>query len=218
MMQRILLVDDHPIVRHGLSQLIGREDDLEVCGEADHVTEALRAIQELKPDLVLVDISLRDSNGLELIKRVRSSGSDLPLLVLSMHDEALYAERALRAGANGYVMKEQADETVVEAIRKILGGELYLSKEVSGQMLRQFIGGRKTATQSSGVERLSDRELEIFQMIGQGLSTHEIADKLGLSSKTVEAHRAHIKKKLQLEKATQLVHQAIRWVESEAGI
>ncbi len=218
MMQRILLVDDHPIVRHGLTQLINTEADLEVCGEASDVVEAIQAVAELKPDLVLVDISLRDSNGLELIKQLRSKGNELPLLVLSMHDESLYAERALRAGANGYVMKEQADETVIEAIRKILAGDLYVSKKVSVQMLRQFIGGPKSAAQSSGVERLIDRELEIFERIGKGQSTHEIAEKLSLSGKTVEAHRAHIKKKLQLENATQLVHQAIRWVEREAGM
>ncbi len=214
---RILIVDDHPIVRHGLTQLIAQESDMMVCGEASSEEEALQALAESEPDVVLIDITLKDSNGINLIKQIRSQDADLALLVLSMHDESLYAERALRAGANGYVMKQQADEAVIEGIRKVLAGELFVSDEVSAKMLRQYIGGPAGEGSDSALRRLSDRELVVFGLIGRGLSTQKIADKLELSVKTVEAHRAHIKKKLEIDDAAQLVHRAVRWVESEGA-
>lgn len=213
--RRVLIVDDHPIVRHGLGQLIGQEKDLVVCGEASTCKEALEVFGQAKPDVVMVDISLPDSSGITLIKQIRDLDAEVPILVLSMHDESMYAERALRAGANGYVMKEQADSSVIEAIRKVLSGEMYVSADISARLLRQFIGGKREDPTAAGLERLSDRELEIFGYIGQGLSSQRIAEKLDLSVKTVEAHRAHIKKKLGIEDATQLMHRAIRWVERE---
>jgi len=210
---RILLVDDHSIVRHGLVALLSKEKKmLTVCGEAGSCEEARAAVKSLSPDLMIVDITLKDGSGLDLIREIRAANPHIKALVLSMHDESLYAEKALRAGARGYVMKENADEDIVEAIRAILRGELYISTEVSAQMLKEYIGeeGEKT-----GVESLTDRELEIFGCIGQGLSSRKIAEKFSLSTRTVEVHRAHIKRKLQCEDAAQLVREAVRWVEQK---
>jgi DNA-binding NarL/FixJ family response regulator len=212
--KRVLIVDDHPIVRHGLSQLIDAEPDLDVCGTAGTAEEGLRMAGELKPEVGLIDISLKDGNGIELIKEIRTEDKDMAILVISMHDEALYAERALKAGANGYITKQQADETVIDAIRKVLEGEMYITDELSAQMLRQYIGGAE-AGESAGVERLTDRELEVFEWIGKGLSSQEIADKLDLSIKTIEVHRAHIKKKLELDKPSQVIQRAVQWVERQ---
>lgn len=213
--KQVYLVDDHPIVRQGLIKLIEQEDGLEVCGEAGSVSEALEALKTLGPDVILVDISLEDSNGLELIKLVDDLGMQIPMLVLSMHDEALYAEHALRAGASGYVMKQAASNTLIQAIEKVLEGEIYVSKTMSNQMLKMAFrsSGEDTRT---GTETLSLRELEVFELIGRGNSTREIAEQLNLSIKTIETYRAHIKDKLQLRSGTELMQRAIHWVETES--
>jgi len=211
---RILLVDDHPIVRQGLGQLIAQEPDMEVCGEAESAPEALRAIANLKPTVAVVDISLKDSSGVELIKDVKVRYPALPVLVLSMHDESFYAERVLRAGARGYVTKEEASETVLAAIRRVLRGEIYLSEKMASKMLSVFVGGPRQPVGSS-MDLLSDRELEVFELIGRGLQTREVAQKLHLSVKTIESHRANIKRKLGLANATELMQRAIQWVEVE---
>lgn len=212
---RVYLVDDHPIVRQGLIKLIEQEDGLEVCGEAGNVSDALTAIRELNPDVILVDISLEDSNGLELIKMIDDLGLQIPMLVLSMHDESLYAEHALRAGASGYVMKQAASNTLIQAIEKVMDGEIYVSKSMSSQMLKMAFrsSGEETRT---GAELLSLRELEVFELIGRGNSTREIAEQLNLSVKTIETYRAHIKDKLQLRSGTELMQRAIHWVENES--
>jgi len=213
--KRVYLVDDHPIVRQGLIKLIEQEEGLEVCGEAGSVSEALAAIRELDPDVILVDISLEDSNGLELIKLIDDLGLQIPMLVLSMHDESLYAEHALRAGASGYVMKQAASNTLIQAIEKVMEGEIYVSKNMSSQMLKMAFksGGEEART---GAERLSLRELEVFELIGRGNSTREIAEQLNLSVKTIETYRAHIKEKLHLRSGTELMQRAIHWVENES--
>ncbi|QBG46115.1 response regulator transcription factor [Verrucomicrobia bacterium S94] len=213
--RQVYLVDDHPIVRQGLIKLIEQEDALEVCGEAGSVSAALAAIQELEPDVVLVDISLEDSNGLELIKTIDDLGLKIPTLVLSMHDESLYAEHALKAGASGYVMKQAAATTLVQAIEKVLDGEIYVSKSMSSHMLKMAFrsGGEKSR---GGTEALSLRELEVFELIGRGNSTREIAEQLNLSVKTIETYRAHIKEKLHLRSGTELMQKAIHWVENES--
>ena len=212
--KQVYLVDDHPIVRQGLIKLIEQEAALEVCGEAGGVTEALPAIQKLGPDVLLVDISLGESNGLELIQTIDDLGLQIPMLVLSMHDESLYAEHALRAGASGYVMKQAASSTLIQAIEKVLDGEIYVSKKMSSQMLKMaFRSGDDTR---SGTEALSRRELEVFELIGRGNSTREIAEQLHLSVKTIETYRAHIKEKLLLRSAAELMQRAVHWVEHES--
>lgn len=213
--KQVYLVDDHPIVRQGLIKLIEQETGLEVCGESGSVSAALEALKQLSPDVILVDISLEDSNGLELIKLVEDLGLQIPMLVLSMHDESLYAEHALRAGASGYVMKQAASNTLIQAIEKVLEGEIYVSKTMSSQMLKMAFrsGGEEART---GTESLSLRELEVFELIGRGNSTREIAEQLHLSVKTIETYRAHIKEKLQLRSGTELMQRAIHWVETES--
>lgn len=213
--KKVYLVDDHPIVRQGLLKLIEQEDGLEVCGEAGCVPDALAGIRATNPDVVLVDISLEDSNGLELIKTIDDLGLQIPTLVLSMHDESLYAEHALRAGASGYVMKQAASNTLIQAIEKVLDGEIYVSKTMASQMLKMAFrnGGEETRT---GTETLSLRELEVFELIGRGNSTREIAEQLHLSVKTIETYRSHIKDKLHLRSGTELMQRAIHWVENES--
>jgi DNA-binding NarL/FixJ family response regulator len=213
--KQVYLVDDHPIVRQGLIKLIEQEEGLEVCGEAGSVAEALDSIQNTGPDVILVDISLEDSNGLELIKMIDDLGLQIPTLVLSMHDESLYAEHALKAGASGYVMKQAASNTLIQAIEKVLDGEIYVSKAMSSQMLKMAFrsSGEK---QRHGTDALSLRELEVFDLIGRGNSTREIAEQLNLSVKTIETYRAHIKDKLQLRSGTELMQRAIHWVENES--
>jgi DNA-binding NarL/FixJ family response regulator len=207
----VLIVDDHPIVRQGLAQLINQEKDLEVCGQAEDAHEAMQAIRRLNPDMVIVDIGLKETSGMELIKDLKVQHPDLPVLTLSMYDEAVYGERALRAGAKGYVMKQEATEQVVTAIRRVLAGEVYVSSGMAAQMVSKFVGGG-TRTAGSPADSLSDRELEVFRMIGEGFSTREMAEKLHLSIKTVETYRAHIKDKLGLQDANELLRSAIRWV------
>ncbi len=208
---RILIVDDHPVVRSGLRMLIDDEPDLFVCGEAGDADEAIRVLDAKKPDLVIVDLSLKGSSGLELIKRIKSRNSESKMLVSSMFDESLYAERVLNAGALGYVSKQEAMEKVIEAIRCVLSGRVYLSAAMSDRMLHRLARDHQ-APERSAVETLSDRELEVFEMIGRGRTTAEIAAQLHLSVKTVETHREKIKAKLGLRTAAELYQHAVRWV------
>jgi DNA-binding NarL/FixJ family response regulator len=208
--KRILVVDDHPIVRQGLSLLINRETDLLVCGEAEEAMGAMHVLASARPDLLIVDISLSGPDGLDLLKNVRASHPTLPVLILSMHDESIYAERALRAGANGYIMKQEATEKVLVAVRRILGGEIYVSDRIANQMLKHYITGSGTL-RSSSIADLSDRELEVFRLIGEGHGTRQIADELHLSIKTVESYQAHIKEKLSLRSGRELMQHAIQW-------
>ena len=209
----ILIVDDHPIVRQGLTELINHEDDLTVCGQAENAPQAIQAIKTLKPDLIILDISLKGTNGLELIKDIKLQHPDLFVLVLSMHDESLYAERALRAGAKGYIMKAEAIENVVIAIRKIMTGQLYFSENMATKMMTRLAGNSTNAV-ASVVDCLSDRELEVFCLIGQGHGTRQISERLHLSIKTIETYRAHIKEKLNLADASELLQHAIKWATS----
>jgi DNA-binding NarL/FixJ family response regulator len=211
--RRILIVDDHPMMREGLAQLIDHETDLCVAGQADNAAQALQAVSAILPDLALVDISLPDKNGLELIKDLQTLHPQLPILVVSMHDEALYAERVLRAGGRGYIMKQEGGKKLMEAIRQVLRGQIYVSDKMSAKILEIFSGRRAEAV-TSPVESLSDREFEVFQLVGQGQGTRQIAERLHLSIKTVEVHRANIKRKLELKSATDLVRYAVRWTEA----
>jgi DNA-binding NarL/FixJ family response regulator len=207
---RVLLVDDHPIVRQGLALLIDREADLSVCGEAEGAHSAFHAIETLRPDIVVLDISLSGPDGLDVLKEIRMKSGSLPVLILSMHDETIYAERAMRAGANGYIMKQEATEKVLVAIRRILQGEVYLSDRLTSTMLQQFVRG-SSPVKSSPLLALTDRELEVFRLIGEGHGTRQIADELHLSVKTIESYQAHIKEKLALRNARELVQHAIEW-------
>jgi DNA-binding NarL/FixJ family response regulator len=208
--RRVFIVDDHPIVRQGLAALINTELDLAVCGDAEESGSALRGIEELKPDLAVIDISLNGPDGLDLLKSIRTRDANLPVLILSMLDESLYAERALHAGANGYIMKQEATERLLVAIRRILAGEIYLSEHMSNRMLHRFAAGGPVGSQSP-IAELSDRELEVFRLIGEGRGTRQIAVELHISVKTVESYQAHIKEKLSLKNARELVQQAIQW-------
>jgi DNA-binding NarL/FixJ family response regulator len=206
----VLVVDDHPLMRQGLAMLINQQQDLQVCGEAEEAVAAMQAVAQMRPDIMILDISLSGPDGLELLKNIRATDPELPVLVLSMHDEAIYAERALRARANGYIMKQEATEKVLVAVRRILNGEVYLSERMSSKMLQQYIGGAPSMIQSR-IASLSDRELEVFQLIGEGCATREIAEQLHLSVKTVETYQAHIKEKLALRSGRQLIQHAIQW-------
>jgi DNA-binding NarL/FixJ family response regulator len=212
--KRLLLVDDHPMMREGLTQLIGHEPDLEICGEAGDANEALEKINLLHPDLVLTDITLPGKNGVELIKDIQALHTGTLVLVLSMHDESLYVERVLRAGARGYVMKQEGGKKIMEAIRVVLNGQIHVSEKMSSKILEVF-SGRRSGVASSPIEKLTDREFEVFQLIGQGLGTKQMAEQLHLSTKTIEVHRANIKAKLQAGNMSELIRQAVRWVESQ---
>lgn len=214
--KKILIVDDHPMMREGLAQLIGNERDLKVCGEAENAREALEKISELKPDLILVDITLPDKNGLELIKDIEALHPGTEVIVISMHDEALYAERVLRAGGRGYIMKQAGGKKILEGIRQVLAGKIYVSEKMSDKILEIFSGRRPEAA-SSPVENLTDREFEVLQLFGKGMGTKEIADHLHVSAKTVEVHRLNIKAKLKLNTAAELIRYAVRWVESQGA-
>jgi len=207
--RQLLLVDDHPILREGFARLIEQEADLKVCGHADTPSRAMSAIAALKPDLVIVDIALKGVNGIELIKRIRTAHSNIPVLVLSVQDEALFAERAVRAGAKGYVMKQAPTEEVMGAIRRVLRGETYLSRKMHERVLENLSSGRSAAS-APGIECLSDRELEVFQLVGSGFGTRQIAEQLNLSVKTIETYRAHIKEKLKLRNGMELIRSAIK--------
>lgn len=209
----ILIVDDHPMLRRGLAALIETDPDLSVCGEAETCQDAMLALRDMRPDLVIIDLALRESDGLDLVKQVKASYPETPTMVLSMHDEAVYAERALRAGARGYVSKQQLDETVLDAIRRVLGGETYMSEQLKSRLAAKFIGG-KTLQTDSPLDALTDRELQVFRLIGSGRSTRQIAERLSLSVKTIESHCEHIKQKLTLHSSTELAHRATLWVET----
>jgi DNA-binding NarL/FixJ family response regulator len=209
----IFLVDDHPLVREWLTNLINQQPDLAVCGEAENGPQAMRAILKLRPDVAIVDISLKDSSGIELIKNLQQTAPGTAILVLSMHEEVHYAERALRAGARGYIVKRETTRKVIAAIRQVLAGTIYISDEVATALATQYVTGKGISGQSP-VEQLSDRELEVFELLGQGRGTRQIAEVLNVSVKTVQAYCARIKEKLSLASATELLREAVRWYES----
>jgi len=212
--KRVLLVDDHPMMRGGLAQVINQQMDLVVCCEAGDANEAMERIASSKPDLAVVDISLEGKSGLELIKDLHALHPELPILVMSMHDESLYAERVLRAGARGYVMKKAGGEVVLQAIRQVLSGRVYVSESMSAQILTHF-GGARSAKHRAPIEMLTDREFEVFKLIGEGCSTREVAERLRISVKTVDVYRQNLKQKFKLPSATALIQHAVRWVETQ---
>jgi len=207
-------VDDHPIFREGLVGLVERDAEWVVCGQADNAAQAFTAIEQLKPDLVLADIGLPGRSGVELLKDLQTIAPDLPVLVISMHDETLYAERLLRAGARGYIMKQEPPDRIVEGIRQVLNGQIYFSASISGRILSALSG--RTTSKDSPLARLTDRELEVFRLLGEGRNNHAIAKQLHITHKTVDAHRGNIRQKLQLKNGTELISYAARWLEAEA--
>jgi DNA-binding NarL/FixJ family response regulator len=211
--KKILVVDDHAVLREGLVAQINREPGLVVCGEAEDARQALAAVEKLEPDLVLADITLPGRNGLELIRDLRALRPGLPVLVLSMHDASLFAERVLRAGGRGYISKQRSGQRLIAAIRHVLNGQIYLSDEISTRLL-DSLSGKHPARSVSPIEQLTDRELEVFNLIGQAKETKEISRRLGMSAKTVEAHRANIKRKLKLKSGPELTRHAVLWVEA----
>lgn len=214
--KQVIIVDDHPMMRQGMVQLIEHEPDLECSGEADTAAQALNLIAARLPDLILLDISLPDKSGLELLKDLQVFHPSIPVLVFSMHDESVYAERVLRAGGRGYIMKQEAGKKLMQAIRQVLQGKIYVSEKMSAKILEIFAGRRAEAA-SSPMELLTDREFEIFQFIGQGKATRDIASHLHLSVKTIEVHRANIRKKLKLKNGAEVIRAAIRWCDSQAA-
>lgn len=211
---RVLLVDDHPITRQGLRALIGQHERFEICGEADGAHQAMEVFGRTKPDVMIADITLRTTNGIELIKNLKALAPGLIVLVVSMHDENIYAERALRAGAQGYLMKHEASEQIITALERIVRGELYLSERIKEKILHRFAQGRAKAMESP-IDTLSDREMEVFQLIGGGHSTRQIADRLCLSTKTIDSYREHLKLKLGLDGGAELVRHAIQWSQNQ---
>lgn len=209
---RILIVDDHPIVRDGYAQLIGNQEDLEVCGSACSEQDALIVAEQTDPDLAIVDVTLKDSNGIELISEFRTRYQGLKILVISAHDDNLYAERAIEAGALGYINKQEATPRLIDGIRSVLAGDVYVSNEIARRMLKQRVAGRGSSVPSSAMERLTNRELQVYEMIGHGCVTKQIAGKLHISPKTVERYKENIKQKLGISNATELVQRATRWV------
>ena len=212
---KVFIVDDHSIVRQGLKQIIDLEDDMVIVGEAENINSAIQSISSLVPDLVIIDISLDgDASGIDLVKAIKDRFANIKTLVLSMHDESLYAERAIRAGARGYIMKKKAYSDIINAIRTVLDGNLYLSSDVSVRIIDKLVHG---ASDSSGLptDQLSDRELEIFQLIGNGFSTSEIAEKLNISINTVQSHKRHLKEKMAFKNSTELMKHAVQWVQSQ---
>jgi len=213
--RRIVIVEDHPITRRGVMALIAREPDLEVCGETDSAPKALDLIRTTLPDLAIIDISLKNVSGIELMKNIKSLVPELPLLVMTMHEESLYAERALRAGARGYVMKHEGPAQIIAAIRTVLKNELFLSETMKEMMLDRLVNKRRGDDSMFAIDSLTDREMEVFQLIGTGFSTRQIASTLNLSSKTVDSHRDHLKLKLRLESGAELVRTAVQWMKTE---
>ena len=211
---RIFLVDDHPLVRESLTSLIDQQVDMKVCGEAEDCAGALRMIASSRPDIAVMDISLKESSGLELIKQVKQRMPSLGIIVLSMHDERLYAERCVRAGARGYVMKRESTRRIVAAIREVREGRLCLSPQMAAEFAEKFIGAR--ASNDTPLKSLSDRELEVFQLLGRGMETRQVAEALHVSIKTVQAYCARIKQKLRLSTATELLREAVRWQQEQA--
>ncbi|HEX3728407.1 MAG TPA: response regulator transcription factor [Opitutaceae bacterium] len=212
---RVFVVDDHPITRRGIIALVTEDVNLVVCGEAESAPQALELIPKLNPDLAIIDISLASMNGIELMKNLKALLPKLPVLIMSMHDENLYAERALRAGARGYIMKQEASQKIVTAIHRVLSGELYLSDQMQEKMLKRIVDGRNEENVFS-IDKLSDREMEVFQLIGNGFSTRQIAAQLNLSVKTIESYREHLKLKLMLDKGSDMTRYAIQWVQSQS--
>lgn len=215
MKRRVFIVDDHPVVRWGYSSIISREPTLEVCGEAASGEEALENIPAADPDLVIVDVTMEGMNGIELIEHLQSRGLDMPVLVISVHDETLYAERSLEAGAMGYIMKDEASEKIIDAIEEILDGGLYVSDKINANLLLRSVG--RTVKNQSSLEQLSNRELEVFELIGQGMTTEEIADTLYISPKTVGTHRRQIQDKLGISTTAKLQQRAVLWVAREGA-
>ncbi len=213
----IIIVDDHPLMRKGLALSLNGEVDLDVVGQMESAEDALEAIDDLAPDLAIVDISLPGMSGMELLKHLQARYPDIRTLVVSRHDEVLYAERAIRAGARGYVMKLEAADVIVHAVRQVLNGSIYVSNEINERLLLSMAEGGRERLMQSPLELLSDRELEVFELTGQGISTRDIAERLHLSVKTIESYRARIKKKLNLDSATELMQRAVQWVESESA-
>ena len=211
---KVFLVDDHPLVREWLTNLIHQQPDLLICGEAESASQALEGITSLKPDVAIVDISLKGTSGIELIKNLKALRPPVAIIVLSMHDESLYAERALRAGARGYIMKRETAKRIIAAIRHVLEGKLYVSERLTNLFAEKFVDGQASMV-SSPIEQLSDRELEVFQLYGQGYETRQISESLDISMKTVQAYCARIKEKLKLTNATELLREAIHWHESQ---
>lgn len=212
---RIVLVEDHPLFRGMVAQMINKDEDMVVSGEADNLHDALEIIRSTKPDAAVVDITLKGRNGLDLIKDIKAHGLDVPILVLSMHDELLYAERVIRAGARGYITKHEAAEKVMSAIRKVLAGGIYLSENMTSGILQQ-LASTKTVQEGPAVSRLTDRELEVFQLIGKGITSREISEALNIGFTTVDTYRARIKEKLNLKNGAQLQHEAMHWVKNHA--
>jgi DNA-binding NarL/FixJ family response regulator len=212
--KKILIVDDHPITRQGLRMLIDQQPDFVVCGEADNAAQAMDLAARLKPDVAIVDITLRTANGIELTKNLKAHTPELLILIVSMHDEELFAERALRAGAKGYIMKHEASDRVTNALRTLLKGDIYVSERVQSRMLSRMVKQR-TGELVSPVESLSDREMEVFQLLGNGYATRQIAERLNLSVKTIDSYREHLKLKLNLESGADLVRYAIQWVKAQ---
>jgi DNA-binding NarL/FixJ family response regulator len=208
---RILIVDDHPLVRQGLIGLLSAERDFEICGEASGAEEARHLLAQVKPDVAIIDLTLKDGNGIELIKEFHAQATATKLLVLTMHDESLFAERALRAGAVGYVSKHEASRTIIKAVRAVLDGKLYLSERMTERMVQRAVGAGGGHTRSP-IERLTDREIEVFEMIGQGLTSRQIARRLNLSPKTIETYREHLKEKLDVKNSNELTKHAVQWV------
>jgi DNA-binding NarL/FixJ family response regulator len=215
---RIILVEDHPIVRQGLAQLINLQPGLTVIGEAESAAKALELIRANKPDLVILDVSLPKTNGLELIKQVKAEKPNLPMLVISMHDEMLYAERALRAGARGYVMKKEPSEKMLLAINRVLRGEIYVSDRMKQKMLQHLVNNQVPDESGSPLDHLSDRELEVFQLLGNGFATRQIAEQLNLSVKTIESYRENLKLKLNVKTGAELIQHAIQWMKTEPAL
>jgi DNA-binding NarL/FixJ family response regulator len=213
---RVLIVDDHPMTRAGLVHVINHEPDLVVCAEAENAANALDAVYAFEPDLVLADITLPGKSGLELVKDIKAIRPGLPILVISMHDESLYAERVLRAGARGYITKHEGGKKLMQAIRHVLSGQIYVSEKMSAQILETFSGGHAASVRSL-IAQLSDREFEVFELLGEGLSARAIAERLHLSTKTVDVHRANIKAKLVIKTASELISYAARWIEHRAN-
>ncbi len=208
-MTKILIVDDHPLVRAGLAQLIGDTTDLEVCGEAGDMSSALQLLDTITPDLAIIDLSLSGGSGFDLIERIKARNKEILVLVASMHDESLYAERVLALGARGYINKQEAQEKIIQAIRQVLSGKVYLSNNMTEKILNNIVS---SSDEKQGIKSLSNRELQVFEMIGQGVAPGKMAKKLNISVKTIETHQAHIKKKLGVRSAHELTHHAIRWV------
>ena len=214
-MHKIVLVDDHPVMRKGLVLTLDAEMDLSVIGQMSSAEEAMEEVERLEPDLAIIDISLPGMSGMELVKHLQARMPDLRTLVVSRHDESLYAERAIRAGARGYIMKLEAGDVIVKAVRHVMDGGIYVSDEINERLLLSMAAGGRERISQSPLEVLSDRELEVFELTGRGTGTRDIAERLHLSVKTVESYRARIKKKLNLESATELMQHAVQWVESE---